>query len=178
MNFIFLKKIKFITTLNKQTMKLLVIFVLFIFASVYAEKDGGAPCQISLNQPFNDNLNPECDMHGSCVQDPDNPSSPTGMCHCEKEYADEDCSYHRKSRLLAFLLQWFFGCYGAGYFVLGHVGLGVGILVLTIVGYALAACIVGIPILFASSIWALVVLIVIGTGSLKDVNGYETVWLN
>lgn len=63
-------------------------------------------------------------------------------CICSPSYAGDACDHRRKQRIGAFLLQFFLGTFGAGYFYLGHIGLGVGILMLSLFGCCLG-CIVG-----------------------------------
>lgn len=120
-------------------MKFFIIFVAFTFSigCVLAETDGGAACNPNNNDKDHDDRNPACDNHGYC-------SETTNTCVCEDAYADYDCSYARKSRLLAFILQFFFGGFGAGYFVLGHALLGGMLLMLTLCGSITSICIVGI----------------------------------
>eukprot|EP01098_Paradermamoeba_levis_P011586 TRINITY_DN4974_c0_g1_i4.p1 TRINITY_DN4974_c0_g1~~TRINITY_DN4974_c0_g1_i4.p1 ORF type:complete len:116 (-),score=31.96 TRINITY_DN4974_c0_g1_i4:390-737(-) len=44
----------------------------------------------------------------------------TGICNCNPDYDDPDCSYSKKSRLTAFLLSFFLGLWAADRFYLGY----------------------------------------------------------
>ena len=75
------------------------------------------------------------------------------VCICNPEYGNKDCSYHRYSKSLAGGLQIgisFFGVFGVGNFIIGHVGVAVGQLIM---GLCYLFAIVAIPcILFCSSL--------------------------
>jgi len=68
-----------------------------------------------------------------------------------------------KSRVTAMLLAFFLGGLGIHRFYLGHSGSGVAMLLLTVLTCGYGGIITGI--------WALVDLIMIGTGSLREANG-------
>lgn len=77
-----------------------------------------------------------------------------------------------KSKVAAGLLGIFLGQFGVHNFYLGYTGKAVAQLLLTIFGYILAIFIVGIFMVAASSIWALIEGIMILSGSIKvDGNG-------
>lgn len=77
-----------------------------------------------------------------------------------------------KSKMTAGLLGIFLGQFGVHNFYLGYTGKAVTQLLLTIFGYFLAIFVIGIFMVAASSIWALIEGIMILSGSIKvDGNG-------
>ena len=50
-----------------------------------------------------------------------------GKCDCDanNQFTGANCDYERKSQLIAFLLSFFVGTYGADRFYLGYIGVGV-----------------------------------------------------
>lgn len=77
-----------------------------------------------------------------------------------------------KSKMAAGLLALFLGSLGIHNLYLGYTGKGVAQLLLTIFGSILLIFIVGIFMVIASSVWALVEAIMIFTGGInKDANG-------
>lgn len=64
----------------------------------------------------------KCNFEGFCLSD--------DTCRCRSDYATHDCPpgieccYKRKSRVLAFLMQFFFGFLGIGEFIIGQNVLG------------------------------------------------------
>lgn len=66
-----------------------------------------------------------------------------------------------KSRMAAFLLAWFLGCFGAHRFYVGKTGSAITMLILTLT-------IVGILI---TAIWALGDFFIIAVGDFEDANG-------
>lgn len=114
-------------------------------------------------------------------------------CKCDSGYVTAGCApnvqccYKQKSRVLLFLISFFFGFTGAPYFMLGESGLGAGILLLFIGGILVAAtsacfmetaaggalaCLGGSAILAAEA-WhmALWIMFAAGTEHVKDSNG-------
>ncbi|WP_228461296.1 TM2 domain-containing protein [Gordonia spumicola] len=76
-----------------------------------------------------------------------------------------------KSKSTAGLLQLFFGGFGVGRLYLGHTGIGVAQLMLTLFGLITTLFIVGGFILFGVGVWILIDAIMIFTGSVRDSNG-------
>jgi TM2 domain-containing membrane protein YozV len=77
-----------------------------------------------------------------------------------------------KSAVVAGCLQLFFGCFGVGRFYLGSTNTAVIQLCLGLFGFFTTMfCLVGLPLLVASSIWGLVDAIMIFTGSVRDPYG-------
>ena len=76
-----------------------------------------------------------------------------------------------KSRLATTLLAFFLGQFGAHRFYLGKIGTAVTMLVLTIIGYATMAFMVGYAFLTAVGIWALIDFIIAVIGKMKDKDG-------
>jgi hypothetical protein len=79
---------------------------------------GGGPCLTRS----------DCDNSGNCVN---------GTCVCDKGYGNTNCQYEEKSKLVAFLLGFFVGQYGALRFYLGYTGDGVGKIILVVFGILL-----------------------------------------
>jgi len=73
----------------------------------------------------------------------------------------------QKSKLVAGLLGIFLGGLGIHRFYLGYTGIGVTMLILTIVGWVLSFIIIGIPIVIGVGIWGLVEGILILVGSMN-----------
>jgi len=100
--------------------------------------------------------------------------SPTGSPYAQGPFPQQ--SYHRfpgmapmvstKNKIVAILLAFFLGVFGAHRFYLGHTGTGVLMLLLSV-----CTCAIGGTAI--TGIWALVDLILIATGSLKDASGAE-----
>jgi TM2 domain-containing membrane protein YozV len=76
-----------------------------------------------------------------------------------------------KSKTAAALLAFFLGQLGIHRFYAGKVGTGIVMLLLTIIGYATIAFVVGFFVLAAVGIWILVDFIMILMGKFKDKNG-------
>ena len=72
-----------------------------------------------------------------------------------------------KSKLTAGLLGIFLGAWGVHRFYLGHTGIGVAQLVLTLVGLLTICCFYGLPII-AAWIWGLIEGILILTGQINQ----------
>lgn len=74
----------------------------------------------------------DCANHGVCVSN----GTFNFACKCDSGYTTANCAqnvqccYKQKSRVLLFLISFFFAATGAPYFMLGATGLGVGILLL------------------------------------------------
>jgi TM2 domain-containing membrane protein YozV len=76
-----------------------------------------------------------------------------------------------KSKTAAALLAFFLGQLGIHRFYAGKVGTGIVMLLLTIIGYATIAFVVGFFVLAAVGIWILVDFIMILMGKFRDKNG-------
>ena len=76
-----------------------------------------------------------------------------------------------KSKTAAALLAFFLGQLEIHRFYVGKVGTGIVMLLLTIIGYATIAFVVGFFVLAAVGIWILVDFIMILMGKFKDKNG-------
>lgn len=111
--------------------------------------------------------------HGTC-------NNKTQKCECTDEYADDDCSYERKSQKIAFILEicaGFFGIKGTSYLYMGHTGLGVTLLVLNIVGMAcffvpVIGWIIGTIIVLGCKIWWIILWVYILLDKINDSHGY------
>jgi hypothetical protein len=85
-----------------------------------------------------------CDNHGLC------PTLNSSTCKCDKGYVTHDCSpnvqccYKQESRVKMFLLAFFVSWTGAPLFLLGSVGLGIGILLLCCCGLCLGGIGIGV----------------------------------
>jgi len=80
-----------------------------------------------------------------------------------------------KDWLTALLLSIFLGGLGIHRFYTGHTGTAVTLLLLTIVGAATSAFLIGLPMLLIVGIWALIDIIRIVMGSFTDVHGNSLV---
>lgn len=134
-----------------------------------------------------------CAGHGVCISN----GTVSVACKCDSGYVTANCPTHvqccykQKSRVLLFLISFFFAFTGAPYFILGATGLGVGILLLCCCGLCCAsaggtaaredggnkaagfiACI-GCLAFFASQVWCLALWIMFAaeTETVKDENG-------
>ena len=76
-----------------------------------------------------------------------------------------------KSRLVVTLLAFFLGYLGIHRFYIGKTGTAVTMLLLSIVGVATSWIAVGIPMLVAVEIWALIDFIMAVAGAMKDTEG-------
>jgi TM2 domain-containing membrane protein YozV len=72
---------------------------------------------------------------------------------------------------LVLALPMLIGPFGAHRFYVGKTGTAVAMLLLSIVGYATAAFVVGIFLAAGAGIWSLIDCIMIGTGKFTDKNG-------
>jgi len=72
-----------------------------------------------------------------------------------------------KSKIAAALLAFFFGMFGVHNFYLGYTGKAVTQLILTLFGIPLSFIIIGVPILSAVGIWALIEMIFLLCGVIK-----------
>lgn len=80
-----------------------------------------------------------------------------------------------KNKMVAAILAFFLGVYGAHNFYLGYTSKAVTQLVLTIVGLILCVIFIGAFVVMAVAIWAFIEFIMILTGSIKDADGNELV---
>lgn len=80
------------------------------------------------NAQFCNNSAIDCNLNGFCIDN---------QCHCFTNYVTHNsatgCNYHQKDRTTAFLLEFFLGEFGAGWFYLGRIEFAVPVLVLTLV---------------------------------------------
>lgn len=77
-----------------------------------------------------------------------------------------------KSKIAAGLLGIFFGSLGVHRFYLGYTGLGVALLMLTIMGWVLSFFCIGIPMVIGAWLWGLIEGILILAGVInKDAQG-------
>lgn len=83
----------------------------------------------------------------------------------------EEVDISPKSRLATSLLAWFLGTFGAHRFYLGKIGSAVGMLILSILGYATIAFAAGFIFLGAVGIWALIDFIYAVSGNMRDKEG-------
>lgn len=85
-----------------------------------------------------------------------------------------DHGYSRRSRIVAGLLQLFFGWHGLGRFYLGYYHLGAVQLTLGLVGLATTLlCYVGLIILVPLTIWVEIEAVMMLAGSIRDAEGYK-----
>jgi len=77
--------------------------------------------------------------------------------------------------VIALVLWFFFGMLGIHRIYLGHVGSGLAMLILTILGCVTVCLIVGYVILMAVGIWVFIDLILIITGALAPTDGSRLV---
>ncbi|UVF78852.1 TM2 domain-containing protein [Gordonia mangrovi] len=80
--------------------------------------------------------------------------------------------YSAKSKVVAGLLQIFFGTFGIGRFYIGDNQTGGIQLGLTLVGFVTLFFLVGMFLILAVSLWALIDGILMLTGSVTDTHGY------
>lgn len=95
------------------------------------------------------------------------PQQPQGQVQPYNQY--QQMPYAPKSKVVAALLFFFLGSFGVGNFYMGQTNLGITKLVLLFIGFLTAIFFVGIVIISAISIWSLVEMILVLTGS----NGYD-----
>jgi TM2 domain-containing membrane protein YozV len=77
-----------------------------------------------------------------------------------------------KSRAMAGLLQLFLGVFGIGRFYIDSTQIAIAQLCLGLFGFVFSLfCLVGLPVLLGSIIWAIVDAIMMFTGSVKDNDG-------
>lgn len=82
--------------------------------------------------------------------------------------------YSRRSRIVAGLLQLFFGWHGLGRFYLGYYNLGAVQLTLGLVGLATTLlCYVGLVILVPLTIWVEIEACMMLAGAMRDSDGYR-----
>lgn len=83
-----------------------------------------------------------------------------------------------KERVVALLLCFFLGVFGAHRFYAGRTASAVLILVLTALGWATAIIGVGFVLIAAASVWVFIDFIIILIGNFKDKNGLPIVnWI-
>eukprot|EP01089_Gocevia_fonbrunei_P007498 TRINITY_DN18649_c0_g1_i1.p1 TRINITY_DN18649_c0_g1~~TRINITY_DN18649_c0_g1_i1.p1 ORF type:complete len:184 (-),score=13.51 TRINITY_DN18649_c0_g1_i1:53-604(-) len=102
-------------------MKMICFFHGFLERISVEDPSGGAPCNHSIP------IDRQCSGHGKCIRY--NVTNPY-KCQCDEDWAAGDCSYRRKSSLVAFILSLIMGFTGADRFYLGYIGLGVFKLIL------------------------------------------------
>ena len=146
----------------------------------------------------NCNTTADCNFNGDCY---------SNICHCSSSYAtllpEEPCNYKRKSQVGAFLLAFFLGEFGAGFFYVGNTTYGLlswmpmfvfiplcccaccGVVSLSEFkpGGCFLGCIYGLVVFiviclsFFSLGWWIYQIVVMGTNSMPDSNGiYLTPW--
>ena len=79
-----------------------------------------------------------CNRHGECNITVDGEYE----CICDSAYGGPSCQYKRRKQVGEFLLAFFIGETGAGYFYMGRTALGVGMLIL-LCGACIVTCIGG-----------------------------------
>lgn len=85
--------------------------------------------------------NEDCNFHGQCTSD-------RTECVCDDEYAtfpvdsEHLCNYKRKSKLAAFLLQFFLGN-GVGHFYVGRISEGMAFFWTVGYGFIVSGCFLG-----------------------------------
>lgn len=85
----------------------------------------------------------------------------------------------QKERLVAFLLCFFLGVFGAHRFYAGRTLSAVNILVLNIIGWFTSFLGVGLVLIGIASFWVFIDFIIIIIGKFKDKNGYLILnWTN
>ncbi len=90
----------------------------------------------NLIEPFHCTDSFDCNYHGFCSRN-------GTQCICDSNYAtfgcdsNSQCCYQKEKRVKMFLLSFFVAWTGAPYFILGEIGLGVGILLLCCCGSCL-----------------------------------------
>lgn len=120
--------------------KLVAVIVLLLAAAQQCGADalpGNTAVQefVCVNPMYN------CAGHGVCISN----GTVNVACKCDSGYvtancpAAVQCCYKQKSRVLLFLISFFFAFTGAPYFILGATGLGVGILLLCCCGLCCAS---------------------------------------
>ena len=172
--------------------KLVAVIVLLLAAAAFPCLADALPGNTAV-QEF-ECLNPmyNCAGHGVCISN----GTVDVACKCDSGYvtancpAAVQCCYKQKSRVLLFLISFFFAFTGAPYFILGATGLGVGILLLCCCGFccasaggtvakegdnkpaSLIACI-GCLAFSAAMVWdlALWIMFAAETETVKDKNG-------
>jgi TM2 domain-containing membrane protein YozV len=96
------------------------------------------------------------------------PPSPSGTNYPRGQYTPYGgVAGPPKSKVAAALLAFFVGVFGIHRFYLGHTGIGVAQLLITVVG-GVVTC--GLSV-FVTSIWSLIDMVLILTGQIKDVHG-------
>jgi len=84
---------------------------------------------------------------------------------------EETVEISSKSRLAATLLAFFLGTLGIHRFYVGKTATAVAMLILGIIGYATIIVAVGVVLLWAVEIWALVDFVFAVSGIMKDKDG-------
>lgn len=75
------------------------------------------------------------------------------MLELEKSRLQSDIIYEEKNLVLAYVLWFFLGTFGAHRFYLGKIKSGITMLLLTVIGWLTAAILVGFVFLFVTGIW-------------------------
>jgi len=162
------------------------ILILIYLNKIDGFQTGGASCKTASD------CNANVDPVNICYRAVSNQTK--GVCKCGERYILDNCTYHQKSQLAAFLISFFAGTTGADRFYLGYIGIGVlkllfPILVLpiTCVFVCIASCtkievlqkggIVAVVVLAICEtlgivIWWIVDWALIANGTMLDYNGY------
>lgn len=119
-----------------------------------------------------------CNNHGTC-------DDTNTYCICESDYItfkstdDTSCNYKQKNTLIAFLLEFFLGFAGIGYFYIGRISLGIGQLILNCAGLIpfCVACCCGTALLKDSNSCTTFVGFLIGCYLLLWCGGILTWWV-
>lgn len=90
---------------------------------------------------------------------------------CGKMVNASNAASGSKNKIVAAVLAFFLGTFGAHNFYLGHTSKAVTQLVLTIIGYITLIFLIGSLFIMATGIWAFIEFIMILTGSIKDSDG-------
>lgn len=112
-----------------------------IVLSLLAEPSDALPGNTAVQEFVCVNPMYNCANHGVCISN----GTVSVACKCDPGYVTANCRplvqccYKQKSRVLLFLISFFFAFTGAPYFILGATGLGVGILLLCCCGLCCAS---------------------------------------
>jgi hypothetical protein len=135
-------------------------------------------------------LTKECSYHGICQDNGKNCVCNDGYISSQPSSDNVQCDYKQKDTLIAFLLEFFLGEFGGGYFYLGLIPLGVGRLCFFILGMIPIIFIVCVGVLTDSDVciivfatcysclwtigvigWWIASMVMIANGTILDGNG-------